>query len=52
MRQQQPLLPPEPTKMPYICPVCNGKGFEAITYYYMANVITCHTCNGSGIVWG
>lgn len=38
---------------PYKCPVCFGTGrtYDHNQYATAINIITCHACGGSGIVW-
>lgn len=49
---RQPFFPPEPAKKPFVCPVCKGRGAEISAFLYMANIIECYACKGTGIVWG
>lgn len=39
-------------KKPYKCPVCNCDGWILDSYLSDAKEIECHTCKGSGIIWG
>ena len=50
----------EPIKQPFVCPVCNGRGFVSSGFYNSTGNIwisatlateTCRTCKGEGIVW-
>lgn len=55
--------PPLPSsKMPFCCPVCEGKGKVAAGFYSAIGVSSwavsditpeaCRSCNGTGMVWG
>lgn len=50
----------EPIRQPFVCPVCNGRGFVSSGFYNSTGHIwisttlateTCRTCKGEGIVW-
>ena len=48
-------------RKPYVCPVCYGKGIVPNGFYLGTSDVwstfstepeTCHSCQGTGIVWG
>lgn len=47
---------PSPQKQPFRCPVCNGSGTVSYEGHYYTSTtfggFICHSCNGTGIVWG
>lgn len=44
-------------RVPFRCPVCEGRGDVSGDFYYSGQLATyssratCRTCNGGGIVW-
>lgn len=43
------------TTVPYLCPVCNGRGEVDGSFYGDDSTqlrVKCRTCRGTGIVWG
>lgn len=49
--------PGEMELIPYLCPVCRGRGKVRGDFYsfqplgYMIAPVTCQSCTGSGVLW-
>ena len=49
-----------PSRQPYVCPVCNGRGHVKKGFYEIAGGTTdtnsdpepCRSCEGKGYIWG
>lgn len=44
---------PWPQRIPHKCPVCDGEGTRGKAIVGLSNrtTVSCHACNGTGIVW-
>jgi len=47
-------MPDAKTRIPYKCPICDGRGTVTGNFYYQHTTeasTRCKSCSGNGIVW-